>query len=298
MTFEHASIERRGCGCVHREHAAVPVISDEDGHDGPVEPSAARLLRFCRGVSAAQAQDADLAVREAAAVPELPLKAAHFGEVHVHTSYSLNTYIGGARLTPSDAYRFARGRTTMINGRPHNIVRPLDSAAVSDHAEFLGEMYSAQVEGAPGHNEQALEDLRNLTEFAEQDAWFKKYAQENMRGANPSHPPFYRGPRYHLVWSGDRAIGVDGKVPAVGNTVDLATADYTNEIGAPELVGHWPDDAFDPARPSLYYVRVLEIPTPRWSTYDAVRSGLPLREVAPAVIQERARASSPIRYVP
>ena len=79
----------------------------------------------------------------------------------------------------------------------------------------------------------------------------------------------------------------------MGNTVDLKTARFTNSIGASVLAGLWNDPDFDPRRPTLYYVRVLEIPTPRWSTYDAVRAGLPLLKDVPATIQERAW-SSPI----
>src|SRR5512136_1471449 len=79
-----------------------------------------------------------------AAVTENPLKEAYFGETHVHTSYSLDAYIGGARLTPDDAYRFAKGADVTLNGQRHNIKKPLDFCAVSDHAEFIGEMYSTQ----------------------------------------------------------------------------------------------------------------------------------------------------------
>jgi hypothetical protein len=129
-----------------------------------------------------------------AAVRDNPLKDAYFGETHVHTSYSLDANIGGARITPDEAYRFAKGEDVTVNGQKHNIKKPLDFVAVSDHAEFIGEMYSAQVKGAPGSDNPAFEELRNLSTIDEQRKWFLKYVQENMRGANPSHPPFYAGP--------------------------------------------------------------------------------------------------------
>ncbi len=100
-----------------------------------------------------------------------------------------------------------------------------------------------------------------------------------------------------VVWSGDRKRGGDGKIPPVGNTVDLTKATYANTIGSPELMGTWTDPDFDPARPALYYVRVLEIPTPRWTTYDAVRNKLALLPDVPSAIQERAW-TSPIWYTP
>jgi hypothetical protein len=100
-----------------------------------------------------------------------------------------------------------------------------------------------------------------------------------------------------VVWSGPRRRAANGKLPAVGNTVDVSKATYRNDIGAAELVGSWTDPEFDPKRPALYYVRVLEIPTPRWTTYDAVRNGLPLLKDVPATIQERAW-TSPIWYTP
>ena len=128
-----------------------------------------------------------------AAVPENPLKNAYFGETHVHTSFSMDAFIGGGRLSPSDAYRFAKGEDVTINNQLHNIVKPLDFAAVSDHAEFIGEMYSTQVSDAPGHYQPALDELRGLTQFEDQEAWFMKYVISNMRSAKPGHPPFYAG---------------------------------------------------------------------------------------------------------
>jgi hypothetical protein len=129
-----------------------------------------------------------------AAVPENPLKDAYFGETHVHTSFSLDAYIGGARITPDGAYRFAQGEDVVVNGQKHNIGRPLDWVAVSDHAEFIGEMYSTQVPGAPGADHPMLAELRSLKTVDEQRAWFLKYVVNNMRSANPGHPPFYAGP--------------------------------------------------------------------------------------------------------
>ena len=102
---------------------------------------------------------------------------------------------------------------------------------------------------------------------------------------------------YDVVWSGDRKPGRDGKLPAVGNTVDLKTAKYTNTIGAAELATAWTDPSFDPKQRAFYYARVLEIPTPRWSTYDAVHLGMPIPKGLPATIQERAW-TSPIWYTP
>ncbi len=103
---------------------------------------------------------------------------------------------------------------------------------------------------------------------------------------------------HDVAWSDDRKPDPKtGKLPPVGNTVDLKTAKYTNTIGTTQLSAVWTDPDFDPAHRAAYYVRVLEIPTPRWSTYDAVRNGLPMSEHVPATIQERAW-SSPIWYTP
>lgn len=103
---------------------------------------------------------------------------------------------------------------------------------------------------------------------------------------------------YDVVVSGDRAIGEDGRArEPVGSTVDIENATYSNTIGAAALAGHWQDPEFDPAEDAFYYVRVLEIPKPRWTTHDAAFYGVPLPESVPAEVQDRAY-TSPIWYKP
>jgi hypothetical protein len=102
---------------------------------------------------------------------------------------------------------------------------------------------------------------------------------------------------YDVAWSGDRTIGSDGKLAPVGNTVDAANATWTNTIGAAELGTVWTDPDFDPEQRAFYYTRVIEIPTPRWSTYDAFRFGVPIPDGAPTATQDRAY-SAPIWYTP
>jgi len=103
---------------------------------------------------------------------------------------------------------------------------------------------------------------------------------------------------YDVVWSDERKIDQEtGKLPAVGNTVDIKDASYTNNIGDTQLAAVWKDPDFDSSQHAVYYARVIEIPTPRWSTYDAKALGIePLKDV-PTTIQERAW-SSPIWYTP
>jgi hypothetical protein len=103
---------------------------------------------------------------------------------------------------------------------------------------------------------------------------------------------------YNVAWSGDRTLGSDGTLPSVGNTVDLSTATWTNTIGTPELITVWADPDFDPAISAVYYARVLEIPTPRWTAYEAVRFGIDMPSAdVPMIHQERAY-TSPIWYSP
>jgi hypothetical protein len=102
---------------------------------------------------------------------------------------------------------------------------------------------------------------------------------------------------YDVAWSVGREPGADGKLPPVGNTVDLEAANWTNTIGASELATVWTDPDFDPAEHAFYYARVLEIPTPRWVVYDKVRLGAEIPEGAELIGQERAY-TSPIWYTP
>ena len=102
---------------------------------------------------------------------------------------------------------------------------------------------------------------------------------------------------YDVVWSDDRKPDPTGKLPPVGNTVDVEAASWTNSIGASELATVWQDPEFNPQHRAFYYARVIEIPTPRWVLYDKLRFGSEVPEGATLVHQERAY-TSPIWYTP
>ncbi len=102
---------------------------------------------------------------------------------------------------------------------------------------------------------------------------------------------------FNVVWSGDRTVDTEGKLGSIGSTVNIPNASYTNTIGSAELKTVWTDPDFNTNQPAYYYLRVLEIPTPRWSTYDAKALGIAPPKDFPATIQERAW-SSPIWYNP
>ncbi len=104
---------------------------------------------------------------------------------------------------------------------------------------------------------------------------------------------------YNVAWgdADSRSLDANGKLPPVGNTVDVANATWTNTIGDPELITVWTDPDFDAEQRAFYYVRVLEIPTPRWVAYDAARYDIEIPDGVPMVLQERAY-TSPIWYSP
>ncbi len=132
-------------------------------------------------------------------------------------------------------------------------------------------------------------------------------AQKDPKGANLDRIQVIKGwldaqgnsreKIFDVAWSGERLPLPDGSLPPVGNTTDEATASYTNSIGAAQLATVWEDPEFDPGQSAFYYVRVLQIPTPRHSLYDAVALKIRAPEPYPAEIQERAY-TSPIWYVP
>lgn len=171
------------------------------------------------------------------------------------------------------------------------------SAADLDRSDFAAHGYAAGVpmggdlaatpEGrAPGFLIRALRDAdgANLDRIQVVKGWL------NADGTTAEQV-------FDVAWSGDRAVGADGKLPPVGSTVNVAEATYTNAIGAPALQVFWQDPAFDPQQRAFYYARVLEIPTPRWTTYDAKAFGIEIPEGAPTEIQERAY-TSPVWYSP
>lgn len=102
---------------------------------------------------------------------------------------------------------------------------------------------------------------------------------------------------YDVVWSGKRKLNSKGKLPAIGNTVDVEKATWTNSIGSSELITVWKDPDFDPNESAFYYARVMEIPTPRWTAYDALRFDVKMDNEVPMTTQERAY-TSPIWYTP
>lgn len=102
---------------------------------------------------------------------------------------------------------------------------------------------------------------------------------------------------FDVAWSGSRKIGKNGKVPSVGNSVNLKDASWDNSIGSTELSTVWVDPEFDPALEAFYYVRVIEIPTPRWTLYDKLNHGAELSEEVPLTMTQRGY-TSPIWYSP
>jgi hypothetical protein len=149
-------------------------------------------------------------------------------------------------------------------------------------------------------------DLRPAPEGAEAPT-LMVYALRDPIGANLDRIQIVKGWRapdgtleervYDVAWSDAREPGADGNLPPVGDTVDLEAASWTNTIGAAELAAVWTDPDFDPTARAFYYARVLEIPTPRWVVYDAVRLGAEIPAEATTTGQERAY-TSPVWYTP
>jgi len=136
---------------------------------------------------------------------------------------------------------------------------------------------------------------------------FMVYALRDVIGANLDRIQIIKGwldaagetheKVYDVAWSAGREPDANGALPPVGNTVDVAAANWSNTIGASELGAVWTDPEFDPDQSAFYYARVLEIPTPRWVVYDAFRFGVEIPEGAKTSHQERAY-TAPIWYTP
>jgi hypothetical protein len=145
-------------------------------------------------VLAASASAPSTRIAEAeAAAPSNPLKDAYFGETHLHTGVSMDAFIGGNRLKPDDAYRFAKGEEVMVNGSKHRIKRPLDFCAVTDHSEFMGESYSLMNPGAPGYDHPVAKSFREAEDLETALSLYGKYVLEPLSSGENPHPPFFQG---------------------------------------------------------------------------------------------------------
>jgi Protein of unknown function (DUF3604) len=105
----------------------------------------------------------------------------------------MDAFIAGNRLTPDDAYRFARGEEMMVNGSMHKIKRPLDFVAVTDHSEFMGEAYSLMNEGAPGYDDAVAESFRTAPDLATALKLYNQYVLVPLAGGGSPHPDFFQG---------------------------------------------------------------------------------------------------------
>ena len=136
---------------------------------------------------------------------------------------------------------------------------------------------------------------------------FMLIAMKDPHGANLDRVQVVKGWRdasgvlhekvYNVAVSDNREIASDGRVDPLSATVDLDSATYLNAIGEAQLSAYWQDPQFDPAEAAFYYARVIEIPTPRWTAYDAARLGKTINAADPRIVRDRAY-SSPIWYIP
>ena len=201
--------------------------------------------------------------------------------------------------TRESIYETLRRKETWATTGPRIIVRFFGGFDMNDVTPgAAGWVAAAYKKGVPMGGELKASDANGAPTFA---VWAIKDAESGhldriqiVKGWSQdgkSHEKVY-----DVCWSGNRTPDpATGKLPPVGNTVDLSTATYSNTIGAVELMGLWKDPDFNPEQNAFYYVRVLEIPTPRWSLYDEVELGRPFPSDLARTIQERA-FTSPIRY--
>jgi hypothetical protein len=196
----------------------------------------------------------------------------HRRETYATTgSRMLVRFFGGWDFVPDDAQSRLPGRTGYAKGVPMG-----------------GDLRKAPANGkAPTFLVAALKDSMsgNLDRIQIVKGWVGKDGKAKERV-------------YDVAVSDGRTIGADGRCKApVGNTVNVAKAVWTNTIGDPELIAVWTDPEFDPGLHAFYYARVLEIPTPRWTAYEALRFGVKMPAGCPMTTQERAY-TSPIWYTP
>ena len=195
-----------------------------------------------------------------------------------------------------------RRRETYATTGPRMVVRFFGSWQFDSGDAFEGDLAAVGYrKGVPMGGELLGQAGKNQT------PGFLVQALKDPDGANLDRIQIVKGWRstvgdlrekvYDVAASDGRTAGSDGRLQAVGNTADVALARYANSIGAAQLTTWWEDPDFDPLEPAFYYVRVIEIPTPRWTAHDARFFGLNLPEKVPMTTQERAYTSA-IWYSP
>lgn len=129
------------------------------------------------------------------AVPKNPLKEAYFGETHLHTKFSLDAFIGGNRMSPDQSLTFAQGEKIVLEstGKSMQLKRPLDFAAITDHAEYIGEMYSVLNSDSKNYNHESAKSLREVDNLEEGLKLFIELVVKNNRSSTPKHLDFYEG---------------------------------------------------------------------------------------------------------
>jgi hypothetical protein len=259
-------------------HTGLAAVEEDNyfGKTSSMEPSPDRYTRvFVEGKAATVFEWETVAGGYAAVWAQENTRAAIFDAMERRETYSTTgtrmavRFFGGWDFTAADA-----------------VTRSPAVAGYSKGVPMGGDLGAAKEGTAPTFLVAALKDPigANLDRYQIVKGWVDAQGELQEKV-------------YDVVWSGDRQPGADGKLPPVGNTVDAAEAVWTNTIGSPELIAVWTDPDFDPKLRAFYYGRVLEIPTPRWTTYDAKYFGLKPNPEIPTSIQERAY-TSPIWYTP
>ncbi len=259
-------------------HTGLAAVEEDNyfGKTSTMEPSAERISRvFIKGATASIYEWETAAAGYAAVWATENTREALFDAMERRETYAttgsrmLVRFFAGYDFEPGDA-----------------ITRSPAVVGYSKGVPMGGELEPAPAGKAPTFLVAALKDPigANLDRYQIVKGWVDATGdlQEKV---------------YDVAWSGGRQPGPDGKLQPVGNTVDVANANWTNTIGVPELIAVWKDPDFDPERRAFYYGRVLEIPTPRWTTYDAKYYGVKLAPEIPTSIQERAY-TSPVWYTP
>jgi hypothetical protein len=262
-------------------HVGISAVEEENffGKMTNYEPSAHRAEHVAYKLEGEQIQGADLSASGYAGVwatentREAIWDAMKRKEVYASTGPRMTVrFFGGWEFEPADA----------LNRLPA-------AAGYAKGVPMGGDLRTAPAGKVPTFLVAAAKDPMgaNLDRYQIVKGWLDAQGQLHEKV-------------YDVVWSDAAKRKVDartGKVPAVGSTVDVANASWTNTIGAPELIAVWKDPDFDPAERAFYYGRVIEIPTPRWTAYDAKYYGLELGPEIAMTTQERAY-TSPIWYTP